>query len=327
MRAKKATCMRAVLLAAALPLVSSPNVSAQLKGHYIPGFTGLGDGSQPPPSITLALPVYVYPTDTIKDDHGNSFAAHPSITASFFGLGLLAVTNAQVLGANVGVQITPVAFMKSRIESANLDVPGSFAFTDIYVQPLWLGWHTPRADYTVGWGFFAPTGKWELGGSGNSGLGMWSNDFQAGTTVNLDDEHAWTTSLLATYEIHSHKKDTNLKAGDILTLEGGTGKAFYKKVEGTPIPQIITVGVVYYGQFKVSADTGTGPLSSALLAGHKDRVFGVGVEGNIFLPKSSLLLCLRAVPEFGAHNRSQGFTILLSAAYQLKSLVKMPEQH
>ena len=236
---------RTTLIATSLAVVllgSSRHASAQLKGHYIPGFTGLEDGSQPPPSISLAVPIYVYPTDTIKDDDGNPFGAHPSITASFTGAGLALVTNAKLLGGNVGVQVIPLAFIKSRIESASLDVPGSFAYTDIYIQPLWLGWHTPRADYSVGWGFFVPTGKWEAGGTDNAGLGMWSNDFQAGTTVHLDDKHAWSTSVLATYEIHSEKKDSTLKTGDILTLEGGTGKAFYKPIAGTPIPQIVTVG-------------------------------------------------------------------------------------
>src|SRR5262249_5526305 len=146
----------------------------------------------------------------------------------------------------------------------------------------------------------------------------------AGTTLQLDNKHAWTTAHLATYEIHSHKKDSDIKAGDILTLEGGTGKAFYKKVEGTPIPQITNFGLVYYAQFKVSADTGSGPLADRLLAGRKDRVFGVGLEGNVFLPKPRLLMGLRVVPEFGARNRTQGVTILLTLGYEAKSLVRMP---
>lgn len=233
------------------------------------------------------------------------------------------MTNTTIFGGNLGVQITPLSFMKSRIESNSLDVPGSFAFSDIYVQPLQLGWHKPRADYTVGWGFFAPTGKWELGGSDNSGLGMWSNDFQAGATLRLDDRHAWSTALLATYEIHSHKEDSDLKAGDILTLEGGTGRAFYKSVEGTPIPRIMNLGVVYYAQFKVTADEAPG--AGGLLAEIKDRVFAAGLEGNIFLPKQKLLLGLRLMPEFEARNRTQGFTSLITIGYQVKSLAKTPE--
>jgi hypothetical protein len=281
-------------------LGSSRDASAQLKGHYVPGFTGLENGSQPPPSVSVALPIYVYPTDTIKNDDGEPLGAHPNITASFTGAALALVTNAKLLGGTVGVQVIPLAFIKSRIESASLDVPGSFAFTDIYIQPLWLGWHTPRADYTVGWGFFAPTGKWAAGATDNAGLGMWSNDFQAGTTVHLDDTHAWST------------------------LEGGTGKSFYKPIAGTPIPQIFSVGVVYYGQFKVSADSGVGPLADILLAGHKDRVFGIGGEASIFLPKPKLLIDARVVPEFGARNRTQGLTFLISLGWQVKSLVKAP---
>jgi hypothetical protein len=43
--------------------------------------------------------------------------------------------------------------------------------------------------------------------------------------------HAWTTALLATYEIHTHKHESQLQAGDILTVEGGTGRAFYREVD------------------------------------------------------------------------------------------------
>jgi hypothetical protein len=153
---------------------------------------------------------------------------------------------------------------------------------------------------------------------------MWSNTFQAGTTLRLDDKHAWTTSLLASYEVHSHKKDSGVKVGDILTFEGGTGKSFFKKVEGTPLPQITTAGLAYYAQFKVSADQAGGSVADPLLAGRKDRVFGVGVEGSLFLPKAKLLLGLRFIPEFGARNRAQGYTFLLSIGYEAKSLVKMP---
>src|SRR6185295_10372914 len=158
--------------------------------------------------------------------------AHPEITASFTGISLIWVTNYKLLGANWGGQVVPIDFMKSRIETNSLEVPGSFAFSDLTLEPLWLGWHRPRVDYTIAYSFFAPTGKWESGGTDNSGLGMWSNDVQAGATLRLDDKHAWSTSLLATYEVHSHKKDSDIQAGDIFTVEGGTGKSFYKKVEG-----------------------------------------------------------------------------------------------
>lgn len=310
--------MRELVVVVALVFGISSHAWAQLKGHYIPGFMGLESGSQPPPSVMLAVPIYFYPTDTIKDDNGDSAGAHPSIRASFTGISMLWVTKVKVLGANVGFQAVPVDWMKSRIEGPSLDVPGSFGFSDINFAPVWLGWHTPRADVTAGWSFFVPTGKWELGGTDNAGLGMWSNDFQGGTTVHLDNRHAWTTSLLATYEIHSSKSDSDIKAGDILTLEGGTGRMFMKPVAGTKIPMITNVGVVYYGQFKVTGDTGGSPLITGPLAGDKDRVFAVGGEVNVFLPKAKMLLGGRILPEFGARNRTQGTTIMITAGYKVK---------
>ena len=140
--------------------------------------------------------------------------------------------------------------------------------------------------------------------------------------MRLDNKHAWTTSYLATFEMHTHKKDSDLQVGNILTLEGGTGKAFYKEVPGSPIPRIFNIGLVYYGQFKVSGDTGAGPAATAVLEQAKDRVFGVGGEASALFPKSKLFLDLRVVPEFGARDRTQGITFLVSIAYQVKSLMK-----
>jgi hypothetical protein len=295
---------------------------AQLKGHYVPGFSGLQNGSQGPPAITIVLPIYFYTTDTLKDDNGNTLGEHPRITSTFLGPGVVWVTNVKILGANYGGQILPIAYMKARLEGPSLDVPGAFRFTDIYMQPFQLGWEKPRADVVAGWGVFMPTGNWSLGGQDNGGLGMWSNLFQAGTTVRLDDKRAWTASMLASYEIHSDKKDTNVQVGNILTLEGGLGRSFYRAVTGTPIPRITTVGLVYYGQFKVTADSAS--IGNALLQNRKDHVGGVGGEVSIFLPKPKLLLGLRVVPEFGATDRTQGFTYMVTLGYQVKSLMKEP---
>jgi len=314
---------RAIFAATVIAATMVPSTSyAQLKGHYVPGFTGLQNGSQGPPAVTIVLPIFFYTTDTLKNDEGDTLGAHPRINSSFIGPGVLWVTNAKLLGGNLGGQILPVAFMKARIEGPSLDVPGSFNFSDIYVQPLQLGWERPRADFVAGWGVFMPTGKWELGGDENGGLGMWSNDFQAGTTVRLDNRRAWTASVLGTYEIHSKKKDVDLKAGDILTFEGGLGRSFYAKVDGTPLPRITSVGVVYYSQAKVTSDTAS--VLTPLIEGKKDHVFGIGVEASVFLPKSKFLLGVRAVPEFGAVNRTQGLTLMVTLGYQAKLLVKAP---
>jgi hypothetical protein len=97
-------------------------------------------------------------------------------------------------------------------------------------------------------------------------------------------------------------------------------------VDGTPIPRILNLGVVYYTQFKVTSDEGNGPLVDRFLAGIKDRVFAVGAEANIFLPKPKLLLAARVMPEFGARNRTQGLAMLFTIGWQAKSLLRAPAQ-
>ena len=144
-----------VSILAALLAVPEP-ASAQLKGHYVPGFTGLNNGSQGPPALTIVFPIYFYTTDTLKDDDGDELGTHPRINATFFGPGLLRVTNVKLLGGNLGGQILPIAFMKERLEGPSLDVRSG----------------RPR---------------------------------------------------LATLEIHSDKKDSGIKVGNILTFEGGLG--------------------------------------------------------------------------------------------------------
>jgi hypothetical protein len=116
-----------------------------------------------------------------------------------------------------------------------------------------------------------------------------------------------------------------VRVGDILSLEGGIGKSFYHPVEGTPVPRVTSLGVAYYAQLKVTGDSGPA-LVMPLLEGHEDRVFGVGVEGSVYLPKAKLLIGLRVVPEFGARNRTQGVTAVLTLARELKSFVKPPEE-
>jgi hypothetical protein len=60
-----------LLVATVAVLGSTRHAEAQLKGHYIPGFTGMQNGSQAPPGISLFAPGYYFTTDTLKNDEGD----------------------------------------------------------------------------------------------------------------------------------------------------------------------------------------------------------------------------------------------------------------
>ena len=68
---------------------------------------------------------------------------------------LSVVVPTKFLGANYGFALV-VPFMNSRIETLNLDVKNDFAFTDMYFQPLSLGWHRAQADFNAGYAVIIP---------------------------------------------------------------------------------------------------------------------------------------------------------------------------
>src|SRR6266576_868258 len=280
---------------------------AQYKGSHIPGFIGLESGSQAPPGLYVGDLVYVYPTDTIKGNNGRSVTLPGSLTSTADAILVNVVTNYKVFGANLGGSIG-FPFIKNRIQFNSLAVKTSFAYTDTFAG-VTLGWKLKRADITAGYNLYMPTGKFEPSATDNTGLGIWANEFTLGSTTYLDQKRMWNAAANFALEFNSDKRHTNIHVGDLGTIEGGLARTFYKKVSG-PIPIVMNLGVAGYAQFKVTGDSGLDiPLA---LRGLKDRVFALGPEFHMFVPGPRLSLLARYEPEFGARNRTQGQTIVLS---------------
>jgi hypothetical protein len=291
---------------------------AQYRGDHIPGFIGLESGTQAPPGLYVGNLVYVYPTSTIKDNNGNSIPLVAPITTTADAILVSVVTNYKILGANVGGSIA-FPFMKNRIQfNSTLDISTSFAYTDMF-GGLNLGWHLKRADITAGYNLYIPTGSFTPNATDNTGLGMWANELTIGSTVYLDAKRMWNAAANFSLEFNTEKSGTNIRPGDLGTIEGGLGRTFYKKVSG-PIPMIMNVGIAGYAQFKVTGDSGADIPPP--LRGFKDRVFALGPEFNIFIPKPRLTVLVRYEPEFGARVRTQGQTVVFSIVWVAKSLVK-----
>jgi hypothetical protein len=191
-------------------------------------------------------------------------------------------------------------FTNVGLELPRLDVDqGQFAFGDLYAVPFQLGWHWERADLTTSYGFFAPTGKYEAGASDNIGLGMWSHELSVGFTQFLDAAKTWSFATSAFYEVHTKKRDTDIRAGDLLILEGGLGKS---------LTEMTTLGVAYYALWQTTDASGADVPE--LVRGKKIRGYGLG-------PEVSLLqggLTIRALWEFGVRNSLEGFILVGSLA-------------
>lgn len=298
-------------------ITSTVHVVAQLKGSHVLGDAGLQSGTQTMPSIGLALPVYFYNASSLRNSSGDAINKSPDINMFLTGLGGSIVTNKKILNANYGAGAL-IGFASNRIEGNALQAKSPFALTDMYIQPIQLGWHNKRADFVAGYALYLPTGKYSVGGSDNSGLGQWANEFSGGTTLYFDPKKTFNFSALASYALNSKKKDSDIKTGDVLSIEGGLAKTFYKPVQGSHLPMIINAGLVYYMQFKMTDDKI--PVGPITITGDKDHLYALGAEVNIFLPKILSSASLRWLGEFGAKNRFQGNTVMITLAHLLKMM-------
>jgi hypothetical protein len=234
------------------------------------------------------------------------------------GAGIYYVTEKKFLGANYGLMVFP-AFTDNKLEVPILFVDQglSLGLSDLYIQPLNLGWHAERADFIAGFGLYAPTGSYDPASDSNQGLGMWTFEFYGGTTLYFDEAKSWHFAAAGFYETHTKKRDTDIRVGDLLSIEGGFGKSF---MEGA-----FSVGVAYYSQWKLTDDD-VGRDLEELLAGiklGKHRILGLGPEVNIPVTSKSKFIAsinARYFWEFGARTTLEGYTFMVTATFPIPSV-------
>jgi hypothetical protein len=148
--------------------------------------------------------------------------------------------------------------------------PGA-GISDMYIQPLSLGWAKPLADVIAGYSLYVPTGRYEDGAANNTGLGQWGQEILIGTTVYLNERRSVHAATAATFDFFSEKEDSDTKVGNIMNLEGGVGADF--------LGGGLTARLVYFGVFKLTEDRFDSPVVSQLLR-DKNRVWGLGPESR-----------------------------------------------
>ncbi len=313
---KKSNFYTTVVVAVLLAFAGGKSY-AQLKGVHLLGDYGLNAGTQPAPSVVVALPMYWYDSKSLYNGDGDKVSSSPDVTTFLTGIGGSIVTPLKILNANYGASVL-IPLAKNRIDGTNINENGSIAFTDIYVQPIQLGWHTKQADFTAGYGMYLPVGKYELGASDNTGLGMWGYEFSGGATYYFDKARTLNLSTIAFYELHSKKRGTDNKAGNILTLEGGVNKSFVKKLSSSAL--LFNVGAIYYMQFKVTNDDIF--YNGQMFDQPKDHIYAAGLEANVLWTKTMTNLSFRWLDEFSAKNRFEGNTFFVTLSQVIKGFDK-----
>ena len=293
-------------------VVASP-ASAQYQGHNFKGDFGVNSGTQPLPGIYVLLPVR--PVECRRNQgRGRQYGCQyrfggfdlRAIPATVIG-----VTPRKVLGANYGFMVAlPFSTITPERVDEDVDDPTDWGFTDMYVVPLYLGWRTPRADFVAGYGFYAPTGRYEPRATDNVGLGMWSHEIQGGVTAYADAAKKVSLATTAFFEMHSKKKDLDLKVGNMLTLEGGV--AYNLPTIGGAF------GLAYFAQMKVSDDSGSDfpeLLLGALNLRERNRLFGFGPDVTVGLFQRGTtagLLNVRYLWQSGGKTTFEGSTVWIA---------------
>jgi hypothetical protein len=293
-------------IALAAILVCYSPARAQLNVAVLNGDLGLQSGSQPPPGLYLSTLYSDYRAGEVKTAGGDVVDLKGgTLVTSLFITSISGVLDYKLLGAHIGANLA-LPWAQSRAEFPPLDAFSSgWNFADMYVCPVWLGWHLPIADITAYYGLILPTGEFDPEATVNAGLDQWSNLVGLGTTLFTDSTHQYHFSINAEYAIQSEKRSQEgVQAGNILTLEGGLGATLLKG--------LLTAGGVYYAQFKVTHDQDS--LLPAIFDG-RHRYLGAGPELDLALPLGKSLfaqLVGRYYFEFWNESATQGNALIVN---------------
>ena len=282
---------------------ASPLCGQQL-GHYIGSFTGLENGSAAPPGFYAAGFGLVEPVDSIKGPNGNT-VLKPDINVAGVIAAYSLVTHKKILGGEYGCAFM-VPVLNTRFSSNVFDASAESAgVSDIFFEPIALGWKRGNTDYTINYGFYAPNGDFDPSQPLNPGLGFWEQQIQVGLTQNLDARKLWNASLLTTWEVNASKLGLDMKPGPIFTGEYSFGRRFFKYQ--------MNAGAVGYASQKLSADSGSG--INPLIKGDLDRAFGAGGEWKYTDIKHKLAFDARYEQQFGVELRTSGKLLVFSITY------------
>jgi hypothetical protein len=319
--AAKASALIIVWLAFGL---TAPANAGQL-GHYSPALLDVRDYVMPAhPGFYFKEFNYFYTTDQFRNYNGDKVknitlpgGGNATIDANV-DLFVLAptfmwVSDWEILGAHYAAYVTPT-FGNSSVGAALATETGfgrsvdssSFGVGDLFVEPLWLGWNREHWDFSVGYGFYAPVGKFEPGSTDNIGLGFWTHQFQGGVAWYPIKDRSTAIVGGVTYEINQEVHEADVTPGQRLSINLGADHLVPLGASGF----ILDLGAEIYGQFQMTDDTG----SDAFRPGVHDQIFGIGPQlGLIFVPWNASAT-FKWAHEFDAQDRFQGDNFTLNFA-------------
>lgn len=205
-------------------------------GHYAPGWNGtLKAGIMASdPGLYMLSTTFFYNAQKFIDGSGDT----SNENETDYVLTAMAVVwrpDFKLFGADYQVLVVPTVGNLSGLpvlvggEPQNAPV----GLSDTFFSPIALGWHWSEFHLVAALGGFAPTGKFNLGGDDNVGLGFWTAMPFAMGTYRTERGLFEKFPLLATgnvfYETHSNQQGRDFRPGDTFTFEVSVGLEFAER--------------------------------------------------------------------------------------------------
>jgi len=178
---------------------------------------------------------------------------------------------------------------------------------DLTLDPMMLAWKAGDYQNDALMPVYAPTGNYEKGRLGNTGLNYWTFDPIVGATYS-NKKSGFNALLHVGYAINTENGDTHYQSGAVLHFDGAAQQIF-------PVGSgYMTVGAEAFYFEQVTADSGSG----ATLGDFKGLTAGVGpVLGYIKpLGTQSVAFELKWLTELYTKKRLEGDYTWLRMAYR-----------
>ena len=311
---RRQPALAAALLAACLaaPLVTHAGEGGT--SHIMPGANATLVDVPPTAPGGFVKPMYI-------NYQGSASATIP--TAAGIVANLNADANTLVLGGGYGFEQTvlggahytvaaflPYTWLSISGNSAALgghQIQNSVSGVgDLTVVPVMLAWKADNWQVDFLMPVYAPTGSYETGRLGNTGLNYWTFDPIVGV-VYSNAKSGLNAAIHVGYAINTENNATSYKSGDILHVDAAVQQIF-------PLGSgFANVGVEGWYFQQVTCDSGSG----ATLGCFKGRTAGIGPVLGYIQPigEQKLLLELKWLPELETKNRLNGDYIWFKMVY------------
>jgi hypothetical protein len=178
---------------------------------------------------------------------------------------------------------------------------------DLTVVPVMLAWKTGDWQIDALMPVYTPTGDYQQGRLGNTGLNYWTFDPIMGVAY-MNKKSGFNAMLHVGYGMNTENTATHYKSGSVLHFDAGLQQIL-------PVGSgYMTIGAEGFYFDQVTTDSGSG----AVLGDFKGMTSGLGpVLGYIQpLGTQSVALELKWLAELDTKNRLEGDYIWLRAAYK-----------